>query len=355
MSALTASPNDVMRRALVAMDTAAVLTVVDAMNLQGVKLPANVAMPLKSLQKKHDIAGFAAASPIDAVSGLLELLSAEPLEQIIEILGDHSENPSYEQLRDAVATLREGGATRNDVIALLAFAAGQEFPAAPSCRQILHENDEYTLPELVITAGTSSLLNPKKQDDAVLEQRKARREEEKARKKAREERARLEKERQAAIKAEKIECEKAEKARALAEKEAKEAAAAEAAALAAMPIIIPRRSVTLTPAESKKFSAEHPLAGWLVMADVPFDAVDPEHPDQHSKVRPAVVLAGNETQLLVAGVYSEESPSRSLFQGWRRAGLDHASYVDSVRVTVNIDDEVRRVLELSVDEWNSLI
>ena len=74
MSALTASPHDLMRRALVAMDESFVLEVVDSMQLTGVKLPAVVAVPLKSLQKKHDLRTFAAGAPIDAVTGLLELL-----------------------------------------------------------------------------------------------------------------------------------------------------------------------------------------------------------------------------------------------------------------------------------------
>ena len=53
MSALTASPHDLMRRAIVAMDEPFVLATVDQINLVGVKLPAVVAVPLKSLQKKH--------------------------------------------------------------------------------------------------------------------------------------------------------------------------------------------------------------------------------------------------------------------------------------------------------------
>jgi len=44
MSALTASPHDLMRRALVAMDESFVLEVVDSMQLTGVKLPAVVAV-----------------------------------------------------------------------------------------------------------------------------------------------------------------------------------------------------------------------------------------------------------------------------------------------------------------------
>ena len=334
MSALTASPNDLMRRALVAMDQDFVLEVVDSINLVGVKLPAVVAVPLKSLQKKHDLASFAAGAPIDAVLGLLELLSVDALEKIIELLGDHAEEPNYDQLKAAVDALRVDGGTRNHIIAVLAFAAGQEFPASPSCRRILDEEADLHLPELEVTTGTASLLNPKEQDAAILEQRRLRREEEKAKKKAQAEKA---------------------KGKVKYEKKAKPApAAAPVAPVVVAALDVTRRSVPLTPAEAAKFDAAHPLAGWVVATDVPFDAIDPAMPDVHSKVRPAVVVAASQEGVLVRGIYSNETPSRSLFQAWRRAGLDHASYVDSVRIAIGPDVEVEKLVKLTDEEWNSL-
>ena len=341
MSALTASPHDLMRRALVAMDESFVLEVVDSMQLAGVKLPAVVAVPLKSLQKKHDLQAFAAGAPIDAVTGLLELLSMDALEKIIELLGDHAENPNYEQLKAAVDGLRAEGGTRNHIIAVLAFAAGQEFPAGPSCRQILDEEEDLALPELAITVGTASLLSPKEQDAAVLEQRRLRREEEKARTKAQAEKA---------------------AAKALAAKAGKKKVAPApapaprpAAVSTSAPVLeVTRRAAKLTPAEATQFDATHALAGWVVTTEVPFDAIDPTAPELQAKIRPAVVLAASAEGLLVRGIYSNDGPTRAVFQAWRRVGLDHVSYVDDAHISVGADAEVNKLAKLTDEEWNSL-
>jgi phosphoglycolate phosphatase-like HAD superfamily hydrolase len=233
-----------MRRALVAMDEPFVFDIVDQINLVGVKLPAVVAVPLKGLQKKHDLATFAAGAPIDAVSGLLELLSMEGLERIIDLLGDHAENPNFDQLKAASDAYRGEGGTRNDLIAVLAFAAGQEFPAAPSCRQLLDQEADLQLPALTITVGTTSLLSPKEQDAAVLEQRRLRREEEKAKKKAKADKA-------AAVKSSLAKKVKTEK----------KVAPSPAPTPRPLPTLeVTRRSVMLTPAEAATFDPGHPLA-----------------------------------------------------------------------------------------------
>ena len=338
MSALTASSHDLMRRALVAIDEAFVFDIVDQINLVGVKLPAVVAVPLKGLQKKHDLATFAAGAPIDAVSGVLELLSMEGLERIIDLLGDHAENPNFDQLKAASDAYRAEGGTRNDLIAILAFAAGQEFPAAPSCRQLLDQEADLQLPELTITVGTTSLLSPKEQDAAVLEQRRLRREEEKAKKKAKAEKAAAAK----SAPAKKVKTEK-------------KAAPTPPPTPSPVPVLeVTRRSVMLTPAEAATFDPGHPLAGWVVMTEVPFDAVDPMAPEMQAKVRPAVVVAASAEGFLVRGVYSLESPTRHLFQPWRRAHLDHVSYIDDIRIAVAADAELTKLVQLSDEEWNGL-
>ena len=264
----------------------------------------------------------------------------DALEKIIELLGDHAENPNYDQLKAAVDGLRSEGGTRNHIIAVLAFAAGQEFPAGPSCRQILDEEDDLTLPELDITVGTASLLSPKEQDAAVLEQRRLRREEEKARKKAQAEKA---------------------AAKALAAKQGKKKAPVAAPAL--RPVIAPtpapvievtRRAAKLTPAEAASFDANHALAGWVVTTEVPFDAVDPTAPELQAKIRPAVVLAASAEGLLVRGIYSNDGLTRDVFQAWRRVGLDHVSYVDATHISVSADAEVNKLAKLTDEEWNSL-
>ena len=342
MPALTASPHDVMRRAIAKLDADAVMRVVDALQLQGAKLSAVVAVPLRSLQKKRDVIAFAGGAPIDAVAGLLELFATEPLEKVIEALGEHSETPSYEQLAAAVASLRGETLSDDEIVAVLAFAVGNEFPAAPHCRRILGEDDALALPEIEITIGQASLLSPKVVDESVREQRRQRREEEKARKLARAAKAKVDRG-HSRVKASK-------KPVSPAAPPAPTAPTSETRGHESG-----RRAATLTPAEMSLYDLHHPLAGWVVTTLVPFDAVDPALPEQRSKVRPALVVAASEAGLLVRGIYSSPLPTRSVFSPWRRLGLDHVSYVDVTRSVVDAGAEVNKLGFLSDEEWNSLL
>ncbi len=344
MPALTASANDVMRRAIAKMDPEAVMHVVDALQMKGSKLSAVIAVPLRNLQKKRDVAAFAAGSPIDAVSSLLELLSLEPLEKVIEALGEHAETPNYEQLCAAIASLRGESLSENEIVAVLAFAIGHDFPAAPHCRRIFGEDEALALPDIEVSSGHTSLLSPKMVDESVREQRRARRDEEKARKQAR---------------AAKVKSDHSAPKNKGGKKTSPATAVPAETMRATTPVAgsleVTRRVVTLTPAEAALYDVGHPLAGWVVTTEVPFDNVDPVVPEQQSKVRPAVVVAASDEGLLVRGVYTNASPTRSLFSPWRRMGLDHVSYVDVARSPVPADAEVNRLGVLSVEEWNALI
>ena len=340
MPSLNASPHDVMRRAIAKLDADAVMHVVDALQLQGAKLSAVVAVPLRSLQKKRDVVAFAGGAPIDAVAGLLELLAMEPLEKVIEALGDHSETPSYEQLTAAIGSLR--GVTLNDdeLVAVLAFAIGHDFPAAAHCRRILGEDDVLALPEIEITIGQASLLSPKVVDESVREQRRLRREEEKARKAAR---------------ATKAKVDRAHPRVKSSKKPSVPTTSPSVATNESRTLVVSRRAALLTPAEVALYDPQHALAGWVVTTHVPFDNVDPVVAEQQSKVRPAVVVAASDAGLLVRGIYSNPSPTRSVFSAWRRLGLDHVSYVDVTRSPVEPGAEVNKLGLLSDEEWNALL
>jgi len=337
MTTLTASSHDVMRRAIAKLDPDALMQVVDALQLQGAKISAVVAVPLRSLQKKRDVVAFAASAPIDAVSGLLELVSMDPLEKIIAALGDHAEAPTYDQLSAALASLREELST-DQIVAVLAFAIGHDFPAGPHCRRLLSEDEALALPDLEITVGQTSLLSPKVVDESVREQRRRRREEEKARKQAR------------AAKA------SAPRHPVKAKVEKKVVAVTPASAAAPTPVVdVTRREPLLTPAELALYDAHHPLAGAVVTTEVPFDAVDPMIPEQQSKIRPALVVAASDKGLLVRGIYSNPSPTRTVFSAWRRLGLDHVSYLEGARTMVRSGAEVTKLGVLTDAEWNALL
>ncbi len=337
MTSATPSPAHYVRRALLKIDDNTVLAAVDTLDLRGnAKISAVVGMPLRSLQQRRDVTAFAIGAPIAAAKGLLELLAMEPLEKVIAALGDHAESPSYEQLASALDQLIADGATNDDVVALLCFAIGEEFAAAPHCRQLLEERPELALPELPEIAPNSALLAPKPIDPEVREQRKARREEEKKRRRN-----------SAPI----------HPARPVRVKSDKKVAPAAAPASPAQPVVVSeRRRMTFTPSELERFDPDHPFVGTVVLGDVPFDAVDPEIPEQRAKQRPALVVAASDAGVLVRGIYSNPASTRILFQPWRRLGFDHVSYIEDRRTPLSLNglDDVERLGRLNDDEWNAL-
>jgi hypothetical protein len=333
---VTATANDVMRRALLRVDDNRVLTALDRLNFKAThKVSAVVGMPLRSLQQKRDVSTFATGAPITAVRAMLELLALEPLEKIVDLLGDHADSPTLEQLSEAVDRALDDGLSDDDVVAVLAFAVGEEFPAAAQCRQLLEERPGFALPALPETHSSASLLVPKEVDDEVREQRRRRRAEEKRKKSQSTSRA----------------------ARPVKVKRADKASPKDVSSPSEAPAVveIARRRFMFTPGELETYDPAHPLVGTVVLADVPFDAVDPLVPEQRSKIRPVLVVAASTRSLLVLGIYSNPSPSRILFQPWRRLGLAHVSYVATERVSVPATlDTLDKVGRLSDEEWNSL-
>jgi hypothetical protein len=338
MSSNTSSATDIARRALLKIDETAVMAMVDGLDLRGhAKISAVVGMPLRTLQQRRDVATFCATAPIAAVNALLELLAMAPLEKVIAALGEHSETPSYDQLVAALAVVENEGASVNDIVAVLGFAVAEEFPAAPHCRRLLDERPDLLLPELPDLVASSTLLSPKAIDPEVREARRRRREEEKKRKRG---------------------PVSARPPRATKAKPAVPSRPVTKPATAGDDIDVSpaRRRVLLTPAENERFDADHPLAGAVVIIEVPFDALDPLAPEQKSKERPAVVVAANDDALLVRPVYSSAAPTRTVLSAWRRLSLDHVCYVDDTRVAIATSSTatLERVGRLSDEEWNAL-
>ena len=316
------------------MDADHVLSVVDTLDLRAnAKVSAVVGVPLRQLQQRRDVRAFAVSAPVPAVRGLLEVIALTPLERIIELLGEHAENPSYERLCEAIDEFLRAGGSRDEALSVLAFAVGENFPAAPHCRQILAEREEFSLPEVPDARATSVLAPPREIRPAIREQRKQRREEEKRKKKA------------------------LSPTRVPSRAHPKNTAPRPSTPVAPAPMSAPevRRRVTLTPLEESRFDPDHPLAGSLVLVDVPFDALDPLEPEITSKERPAVVVAASDDALLVRALYSQDAMTRTIFSPWRRTGLDHVSYIDDARViVVQKSDGVRPLAQLTDAEWNSL-
>jgi hypothetical protein len=336
MSPITGNAAELARRGLLKISEATILSTVDGLDLRGhAKISAVVGIPLRNLQQRHDVATFAASAPIAAVTALLELLALSTLEKVIVALGDHADTPNFEQLSVAIDAVRSDGASLDDVVAVLAFAIVEDFPAAPHCRRLIEERDEFALPELPDVVITSTLLAPKETDPEIKEQRRRRREEEKKRKRGPTSQRPPRPTKSKPLP--KAPANSNEPRRTIENK------------------IELRRPMIFTPAELEHFDPEHAMAGTVVIVDVPYDATDPAAPEQKSKQRPALVVAAGPDALLVRPIYSSSAPTRNVLQAWRRLGLDHVCYVDDTRVALGVapTESLERVGRLTDQEWNA--
>ena len=325
-----------MRRALVKIDAARVLAAVDRLNLRGhARVTPVVGFPLRSLQQKRDVASFAASAPLAAVTALVEVLAADPLAKVVDALGDAADSPDYEQLAEALDRLIIEGTTDDEVVAVLAYAIGEGFPAAVHCRRLLEERPAWALPEVEVVPPPT-LLAPRERDEALVAQRRARRAERKKTPPPR-----------LVHRPRGPKTPDAPRDRAVTAPVAPRDVATTPA----------RRRVALTPAESARFDQDHPLVGAVVMLEMPFDEVDPTKPEERSKERPVLVVAGSNDGLLVRGIFSNPSTTRSLFAPWRRVGLSHPSFLDVARVGVVVDEQsaVVRLGRVSDEEWNATL
>lgn len=326
---------DVARRALLKMSDSTVLSAVDGLDLrEHAKISAVVGIPLRNLQQRRDVGSFVTSAPIAAVTALLELLAMSTLEKVIVALGERADAPSLDELTAAVDKVRSEGASLDEVVAVLAFAVVEEFPAAPHCRQLLESRPELALPELPLVVDTAPSFSPRQTDPAIKELRRRRREEEKSRRKGPSS--------QRPIHPSKV-------------KPRRAAPAASDVRAAVVEDPQSRRPLMLTPLELERFDPDHSLTGSVVIVEVPFDATDPVAPDLRSKERPVLVVAASDNALLVRPIYSNRASTRNVFQAWRRLGLDHVSYVDDTRIAVNVESTatLERIGRLSDAEWNA--
>jgi hypothetical protein len=325
-----------LRRALLKFDATRVLGVVDSLNLQPSARVAVVVGPLRSLKKSRDVSLFVRSAPIAAVRYVIELLSSECLERVVALLGEHSENPSFEELSAAVDELPHDEFDSATLAAMLATAAASGVPATSHCVRLLEEREALHLPDVTFTPS-EGLLQPKTVDPLVRAQRRQRRE---AQKKAR--------------------------SGATSQLPSRKKAAA---VVMSRPVSLPepagvqhvtestRRLTLLTPRERADFSPDHALAGFVIEVEIAYGdgVVDDDWTD--AKRRPALVIAGGESAILVRPVYSKETPHRTLLSGWNRLGLLHPSYVDQAHVVVPLllTDSFRRFGRLTDEEWNALL
>jgi hypothetical protein len=326
---MTTSTTDIVRCSLIKIDPARVLGLVDELDLRpSARVTAVVGVPLRSLQQRRDVAAFAASAPLPAVRAVLELLALDPLNKVVEALGDHAETPTFEQLSEAIEQVRAAGMSDDDVVAVLCYAVGEAFAAAPHCRRLLEERDEWRLPELPEVGATSLVAATREVDPALKEARRQRREQQRRKKVT-----------------------SAPPRHAKAPKAPREDRR-DVSLAPAPPTVVERRSPRLTPRESALYDASHPLAGSVVLCLVPYDAVDPSAEEATAKERPALVVAASASGALVRGIYSQQFANRTVFAPWRRLRLDHVCYLSDERVGVELPAPLVTLGELTPEEWN---
>jgi hypothetical protein len=311
-----------------------------------------VANALAALRKHRDPASVLGRGQYRAAVPIAAAVHAEPcLAAVIEVLGDDADDPTREQLLAAIDAV---GADFDDVTVtvMLASVADGEMPASDLCFSILDTDERFGLTgwQEFERSAAGPAARPIAAPGATDEQREARRA-----KKQREADERRRKAEAVARAAEQVR---------LARKKERAAQTDRPQVVADDPVPAPvlptmgRRRALLTPLEEEEFDRDDPWSAGVVLAWVPYDAADPEHPDLDGKVRPCVVIAGSATHLLVrpgysaGGVKSRDWKSLPV-RHWRQSGFDEPTWidVDAIRVT---RPETGPTGFLEPDDWNAL-
>ncbi len=323
--------------------------------------PTAVANALRALRKHRDPTAVVGRPQYRAaLPDLAAAIADACLARTIEVLGDHSDDPTREQLLDALDQVRESFSEVTMAVMLASVADGG-MPASDLCYDIVTVDGRFGLAE---QPGAAVVDDPPPRPTTTTrsgvspEQRQARRA--KKQKDADERRRKLE---AAAKAAEQVRRErKKERSTTLA------AAGGTGSGVATDPpaSVAPRlnRRAALTPLQEEEFDRFDPWAGAVVFVWVPFGAAvpspsDPSQPDLDGKSRRSVVVAGSATHLLVRPGYSEGGAKRRDWKSvplrqWKRAGFDRPTWIDSESIRVPRHPEQSPVGWLAPEDWNAL-
>jgi hypothetical protein len=306
---------------------------------------------LNALRRHRDPAAVADRPQYRAALPYLAALVAEEcLARTVDALGDHSEDPTREQLLEAVEEVR-GSFPDTTIAVMLASVAHDDLPSSALCAQILGDDPRFGLTDLDEEPGSASATEGEQDETTgtTPEQRAARR--------AKKEKAAAERRRKAEMASRAEErvrrARKAERARArpsVAHPTPEEPGGGAPRS--------PRRAM-LTPAEEEEFDRHDPWVGGVVFVWVPFESVDLAEPDLEGKARRCVVVAGSPAHLLVRPGYSVGgTKSRDWkavpLRDWRQAGFDRPTFIDVHAVRAARPAGGTPVGWLSTADWNAL-
>jgi hypothetical protein len=342
--------------------------------------PTSVANALKALRKHRDPTSVVTRPQYRAaVPYLAAVVSDACVSATIEALGDHSDDPSREQLVVALDEMR-GSFTDTTIGVMLASVADADMPASDLCFELAASDERFGLTDWAEsatkenepTAASGQRAGSDGADRGTTpEQRQARRlkkqrdAEERRRKlevarKAGEDVRRARKQERAAGGAGAARTEKGTAEGRAGSTVGRAVPGAEAAGDGGASVA-PRltRRATLTPLEEEEFDRADPWVGAVVFSWVRFDSVDPEQPDLDGKSRRCVVVAGSATELLVRPGYSEGGMKSRDWKSvplrhWKRAGFDQPTWIDSETLRVPRPADGGPVGWLEPEDWNSL-
>ena len=307
---------------------------------------------LAALRKHRDPVSVIGRAQYRAALPYAAAVLAEPcLAAVIEVLGDHADDPTRDQLLEAVDAV--GGEYDDVMVAvMLASVADGEMAASDLCFTVLDTDERFGVTDWArFERADQAPTEPKAAVAVSEEQREARR--------AKKQRDAEERRRVAEAKARAADQVRLarKKERAASSERRPDAPATDRPTVSTAPSLGHRRAI-LSPAEEAEFDRDDPWASGVVLAWVRFDGVDPDEPDLDGKVRPCVVVAGSPTHLLVRPGYSEGGvKSRDWkcvpMRHWRRSGFDQPTWIDVDAVRVSRPAEGPTGW-LEPDDWNSL-
>jgi len=310
-----------------------------------------IANALAALGRHRDPTSVLGRTQYRAAVPCAAAVYAEPcLAAVIEALGHHADDPTREQLLEAIDAV---GANYDDVTVsvMLASVADSKLASSDLCFGFLDSDERFGLPGW--EQFERSPADPASERPAAPPRASAKLRAERRTKKQREAEDRRRNAEFANRAVEQVR---------LARKKERAASLGRPFSQATdkpAPILptIGRRRAVLTPLE-EEFDRDDPWSAGIVLAWVPFDVNDADHPNLDGKVRPCVVVAGTPTHLLVrpgysaGGVKSRDWKSVPV-RHWRRSGFDEPTWIDVNAVRVS-RPEAGPTGFLEPDDWNSL-
>jgi hypothetical protein len=321
--------------------------------------PKAVTNALNALRKHRDPAGVVTRPQYRVALPFLAAVVADAsLNKTIEVLGDHSDDPTREELLEALDEVR-GSFSDVTIAAMLASVADSDMPASDLCFAVATEDERFGLTDWAEQGtGPKRPAASSAERATTPEQREARRL--KKQKDAEERRRKMEAARKAG--------EQVRRARKQERSSAASAAASAAGQRQGRPgamgereaSVAPRltRRASLTPAQEEEFDRNDPWTAGVVFAWVTFDSADPDQPELEGKSRRCVVVAGSPTNVLVRPGYSEGGmKSRDwksvALRHWKQAGFDQPTWIDSETLQVPRPED-GPLGWLAPEDWNAL-